>query len=77
MQAIEFQTVAHNRYIRVPDEIPDGMEMRVLFLIDKLETLNQANENQWKELLFSMPDVGLDEDFVRCQDYGREMSWDI
>lgn len=35
MQAIEFQAVAHNRHIRFPDEVPDGMKMRVLLLVDE------------------------------------------
>jgi hypothetical protein len=42
MQAIEFQAVAHNRYIRVPDEIPDGMKIRVLLLVDELSELNKT-----------------------------------
>jgi hypothetical protein len=51
MQAIEFQTIAHNRYIRVPDEIPDGIEMRVLFLIEELEKTIQPAEAQKFEQL--------------------------
>ncbi len=37
MQAIEFQAIAQNRYIRLPDEIPDGMTIRVLVLVDELK----------------------------------------
>jgi hypothetical protein len=33
MYAVEFNAQAHNHFIRVPDEIPDGMEMRVLLLM--------------------------------------------
>jgi hypothetical protein len=43
MQAIEFQAVAHNRHIRLPDEIPDGMIMRVLLLVDELKESNNAD----------------------------------
>jgi hypothetical protein len=37
MQAIEFEAVAHNRFIRIPDNAPEGVSMRVLLLVDELE----------------------------------------
>ena len=43
MQAIEFQAIAHNRHIRLPDEIPDGMKMRVLLLVDELKESDNAD----------------------------------
>jgi hypothetical protein len=46
MQAIEFQAVAHNRHIRLPDEIPDGMTIRVLLLVDELKESDKVMENQ-------------------------------
>jgi hypothetical protein len=46
MQAIEFQAVAHNRHIRLPDEIPDGMTIRVLLLVDELKESDKVTENQ-------------------------------
>jgi hypothetical protein len=77
MQAIEFEAVAHNRFIRIPDNVPEGISMRVLLLVDELEKITFATENQWKNLLASMPDVGIDKDFARSKDYGRELLWDI
>jgi hypothetical protein len=32
MYAVEFEAQVHNHVIRVPDDIPEGMEMRVLLL---------------------------------------------
>ncbi len=73
MQAIEFEATSHNHLIRIPDEAPDNVPMRVLLLVGDLK----QTENQWKNLLSSMPDVGDDEDFVRPKDYGRDLLWDI
>lgn len=77
MHAIEFETIAHNHFIRIPDNAPDGVLIRVLLLVDESKKITQPNENQWKNLLASMPDVGMDEDFIRPKDYGRELLWDI
>lgn len=46
MQAIEFQAIAHNRHIRLPDDIPDGMKIRVLLLVDDLKKSDNATENK-------------------------------
>ena len=46
MHAIEFQAVAQNRHIRVPDEIPDGMTIRVLLLVGELKDSDKTIENQ-------------------------------
>jgi hypothetical protein len=46
MQAIEFEAIAQNRLIRIPDEIPDGVKVRVLFLVDELKELDKNFENQ-------------------------------
>jgi|APLak6261659701_1056019.scaffolds.fasta_scaffold113707_2 virulence-associated protein VagC len=77
MQAIEFEATAHNHTISIPDNVPDGVPMRVLLLVNESVKITEPSENQWKTLLSSMPDVGTDEDFVRAKDYGRELSWDI
>ena len=77
MQAIEFEATAHNHIIRIPDNVPDGVLMRVLLLVNESVKITESTENQWKNLLSSMPDVGTDEDFVRTKEYGRELSWDI
>lgn len=46
MQAIEFQAVSHNQHIRLPDEIPDGMTVRVLLLVDELKDSDKVTKNQ-------------------------------
>ncbi len=76
MQAIEFETTAHNHLIRIPDTAPDGVPLRVLLLVDDMTTEQPEPDNEWRTLLASMPDVGEDEDFSRTKDYGRELSWD-
>jgi len=35
MQAIEFETTAKNHVIRLPDSVPDGVNLRVLVLLDE------------------------------------------
>jgi hypothetical protein len=35
MQAIEFETIAQHHSLRVPDQVPDGVKLRVLVLIDE------------------------------------------
>lgn len=77
MQAIEFEATAHNHIIRIPDNVPDGVLMRVLLLVNESTKITEPTENQWKNLLSSMPDVGTDDDFVRAKEYSRELSWDI
>jgi hypothetical protein len=51
MQAIEFEAVAHNRLIRIPDSVPDGVVMRVLLLLDELEKTVKTVETQKLEQL--------------------------
>jgi hypothetical protein len=34
MQAIEFETTAHNHTIRIPDNVPDGVPIQVLLLVN-------------------------------------------
>jgi len=34
MQAIEFQAVADQHMLRLPDQVPDGTKLRVLLLMD-------------------------------------------
>lgn len=35
MQAIEFETIARHHLLQVPDQVPDGVKLRVLVLIDE------------------------------------------
>ena len=74
MQALEFEATPYQHTIRIPDEVPDGVSIRVLLLIDEKKP---KNESHWKSLLAAMPNVGSDDDFARSQDYGRNISWDF
>jgi hypothetical protein len=52
MQAIEFQAVANNHHIRIPDNIPDGMNVRVLLLVDEPDKAIETQKvNQLKAQL--------------------------
>lgn len=70
MQAIEFETTAHNHFIRIPDNVPDGILIRVLLLVnDKVVT--QDSSDNLKTLLTHVAE-GLDEsDFERIRDFSR------
>ena len=35
MRAIEFKATSHQHCLRLPDNIPDGVSMRVLLLLDE------------------------------------------
>jgi hypothetical protein len=70
MQAIEFEATTFKHTIRIPDDIPNGVSLRVFLLVDDSKTKNDTS--QWKKLLGSMPNVCSDEDFSRCFDYGRD-----
>ena len=34
MQAIEFEAIAHQHMLRLPNQVPDGIKLRVLLLLD-------------------------------------------
>ena len=77
MLAIEFEATPVQHTIRIPDEIRDGVTVRVLLLVEEQNIHSNNTDNQrWKNLLGSMHDVGSDQDFTRTLDYGREISWD-
>jgi len=75
-QQIEFETVPFQHTVRIPDYIPDGVVVRVVLSFDDEKTKCTTNQN-WKELLGAMPNVGNDEDFIRDADYDREITWDF
>jgi hypothetical protein len=81
MQAIEFEAVAQNHFIRIPENIPDGVSIRVLLLVnDKIaiqkNTLRESNDV--KTLLTSVMEGLEDSDFERPRDFGREQpEWDF
>ena len=77
MLAIEFEATPVQHTIRIPDEVRDGVTVRVLLLVEEQNiNSNNTDNKRWKNLLGSMPDVGSDQDFTRTLDYGREISWD-
>lgn len=77
MQAIEFEATAHNHIIRIPDDVPDGVPMRVLLLVDDKALSPPASDNL-KTLLTTVAEGLNDTDFERIRDFGREQpEWDI
>lgn len=78
MQAFEFEATPYQHTIRIPDEVPDGVSIRVLLLVDEKKTKKApySGKSHWKSLLAAMPNVGSDEDFERSPDYGRDITWD-
>jgi hypothetical protein len=77
MQAIEFEATAHNHTIRIPDDIPDGVIMRVLLLVDD-KVLTPSSPDNLKTLLTTVAEGLEDIDFERIRDFGREQpEWDI
>lgn len=83
MQAFEFKATAQDHTIRVPDTVPDGVQLRVLVLLDENPPASSqpasdtAEGEALKALLAAMPDIGDDEDFSRPLDYGRQVPWDF
>jgi hypothetical protein len=50
MKAIEFEAMAEQHCIRLPDEIPDGIHLRVLLLMDE-QAAAARNGDDLKQLL--------------------------
>jgi hypothetical protein len=48
MQAIEFEAIADQHMLRLPDQVPNGVRLRVLLLLDDTitEASRQRPENQ-------------------------------
>jgi len=86
MQAIEFEAIAHQRTIHIPDTVPDGVMLRVLLLLDENthsppkqseQTANSEEGETLKALLASMTEGLTDEDLFRPREFGRELpEWD-
>ena len=75
MQAIEFETTAHQHRINIPESVPDGVPLRVLLLIADIKT---APTLDVKKLLAMLAEGLTDEDLARPRDLGREpVQWDI
>lgn len=74
MQAIEFEATTFQHTIRIPDEIPDGVSLWVLLLVDETKT---DIDNGWKNRLGTMPNVTSDEINARKPEYQTMMVTDI
>ena len=75
MPTIEFETIAHEHTIRIPDTVPDGIRLRVRLLLD--EEPATAAGGDLKALLASMAEGLTDEDLSRPREFGRELpEWD-
>ena len=74
MQAMEFEATAIHHTIRVPDEVPDGISMRVVLMWEQV----QAPDQNLKQLFSSVMEGLSDADLARPADLGREEpSWAI
>ncbi len=82
MQAIEFEAIAHQHTIHIPDTVPDGVMLRVLLLLDENpkpseQTTDSAEGETLKDLLASLTEGLTDEDLFRPREFGRELpEWD-
>ena len=86
MQAIEFEAIAHQHTIHIPDTVPDGVMLRVLLLLDENthsppkqseQTIDSTEGEALKALLASMTEGLTDEDLFRPREFGRELpEWD-
>lgn len=70
---IEFEATAHNHIIRIPDDVPDGVPMRVLLLVDD-KAVTQPSSDTIKTLLMTVVEGLDDTDFERIRDFGREQN---
>jgi hypothetical protein len=44
MRAIEFEAVAKQHMVRLPEQVPDGVQLRVLLLMEDTEPRRSASE---------------------------------
>lgn len=56
MQAIEFKAIAKQQMLRIPENIPDGTQLRVLLLLDDVEESqkNKVRRKPSKKLIGSV-----------------------
>jgi hypothetical protein len=64
-QQIQFEATPFQHTVRLPDNVPDGVLVRFVLSFDDAKTKSTNNNNQWKNSLGSMPNVGHDENFAR------------
>ncbi len=63
MHAIEFETIPHQHIIRLPDNIPDGVSLRVLLLSQA--PLSTPSNRNLKTLLASVVEGMTDANIAR------------
>jgi len=68
MQAIEFEAIPRQRTIQLPEEVPDGIPMRVVLLWEPFA----SSDVELKRLFVSVVEGLTDEDLARPSDLGRE-----
>lgn len=67
MQAIEFEAVPENHLIRLPDDVPIGVRMRVILLWEP----SSDSETTLKDLVASATEGLTSADLERPRDVGR------
>ncbi len=70
MKAIEFEAIAEQHCVRLPDGIPDGTHLRVLLLMDDMPAFS-TDDGDLKHLLAALTEGLTDEDLRRPRDFGR------
>ena len=81
MQAIEFETIAHDHIIHIPDTVPDGVRLRVRLSV---EERRERKPTFWDEIQewraqasFEWPDLTPEEiNGWRDKAPGRAFSWE-
>ena len=57
MQTIEFETTAFQHTVRIPDDVPDGVLVRIVLSFDDTKIQNDSNNKHWENLPGTMPNV--------------------
>jgi len=72
MQTIEFETTAFQHTVRIPDDVPDGVLVRIVLSFDDTKIQNDSNNKHGENLPGTMPNVGSDEAVVRTSKAKRQ-----
>lgn len=70
MKAIEFEAVAENHILKLPEGIPEGKKLRILLLFDDDIT---TDTNDIKSQLLNLTEGLTDEELKRNTESGREV----
>ena len=74
MQAIEFKAIAKQQMLRIPENIPDGTQLRVLLLLDDVEE-SQKNKLRRKPSKKLIGSVTMSDDLTAPAVSANE--WDV